>query len=74
LTTNWDDLKDGHVSFADLLSVLFRRRFTGPVTIHFLRGKPELYEVGRPKKLRLSRTCLTRSVRYVENGVDQGPE
>jgi hypothetical protein len=68
MSTNWDGLTDDRVTFADLLTLLHRRRFTGPVTLHFLKGKPELFEVGHPKRLRFSRMCLTQGLDHPDNG------
>ena len=74
MPTNWDVLEDGQITWEELLTLLFRRRFTGPLTVHFHKGYARLYEVGRPKKLRFSHPGLTSASKYVENSVDQGPE
>jgi hypothetical protein len=34
--------------FAELLGTMFALRFTGPVTLHFLNGSPQMVELGRP--------------------------
>jgi hypothetical protein len=36
------------VSFADLTGTLYTLRFTGPITLHFLNGQPQLVELGQP--------------------------
>jgi hypothetical protein len=74
MPTDWDALKDDQVTFSDLLTTLSLRRFTGPITVHFYKGYPQLYEVGKPRRLKFSRGGLTSSIECAENGVDQGPE
>ena len=48
--------------FAEMLGTLYTLRFTGPVTLHFLNGQPQLAELGRPTVLRFPEHPANKSV------------
>lgn len=38
-------------NFAELVGTLHALHFTGPITLHFLNGQPQMAEMGRPQRV-----------------------
>lgn len=48
--------QDHPLSVTELLERLHTAKYTGPVILHFIGGRPELVEAGRPMRVPLRKT------------------
>lgn len=55
-------LRQQAAGFAEMLGTMHALRFTGPVTLHFLNGQPQMVELGRPHILRFPEHPANKSV------------
>lgn len=59
--------------FAELVGTMFSLRFTGPVTLHFLNGTPQMVEFGRPAIHRFPEHPANKTSAAVNKSVDTSP-
>jgi hypothetical protein len=52
-------------SFAELLEVLYKQRFTGTITLHMLNGSPLAFEYPAPR-ISLRRDSVDKSEKVVD--------
>ena len=58
------------VGFAELIGTAYALRFTGPVTVHFLNGQPQMAEFGRPLQVRFPEHPANKTQANSANSVD----